>query len=453
MSDNKLFKSQELAEANHYYTKTRCKKLGIKPDFTNYHYIEKQWSYGNKQINRTIPVFAPLFQTNNKSIINQSLTNQLTNPPYDTPFWKNRNSPVNNKPTELQLTVPENWWDGITFPNKTFPDKANYILALICWGQIFRKQQRTPIKMKYLQNVIGWRYTTQILNWLEQSNLIECDHSFQKGKKCFHYWLSPQLKNRKYQSVYASKKIINQLKKHDNKELTMIQNHIKEEMARITIEEREALKCCNKDFSQEFIVKSIAKKQWRLDPDDYGRIHTNITNLNKEARKLIRIDGEETAEPDIACCQILELAKIALDSGVADANKLLEVCEQGQFYELFGSNRDKVKDKIYVELLFGRMEYTYKSEICSEFNKLFPAIYAWIIAHKKANYKYLSHRLQRLESKIMIDGVGNKLKELGIPFHPIYDSMLCKKSQAELVAKIIREQWQAEGMNPIVKIK
>lgn len=130
--DIKLFRNQQSAEISGYYTRKKLKELGLKPVINDYHYLEKQWIYNGRAIIRQIPVFSALVHTNNKSINNQSQTNQIHNPPYDTPFLKNRKTTVNNynpeknKPTELQLTVPERWWHGLQFPKhlpKSFPIK------------------------------------------------------------------------------------------------------------------------------------------------------------------------------------------------------------------------------------------------------------------------------------------------------------------------------------------
>ncbi len=364
-------------------------------------------------------------------------------------------SDFENNPELLQLTVQKDWWNGIDFPNYINPNDVNYVLSVINWGMIFRRQKTAPIKARYLQNVIHWTKQKKTINWMEQVGLISCDHQRIEKKKCFHYWIGERIKNNAYMSVWASEEIVERRKKVEerrNKKLTRIQKIIKSQMKYITIEEQNALLHCDEP-SQQFIVESINKKTFRFDPDKHGRCHTNITNMNKESRKFLKIDNEYCDEPDVGSCQILLLAKLAKDEQIDGSEELLRLCECGEFYEAFPGDRDKNKSKIITELLFGEYAYTLNSKVCKVFRDKFPLVYDWLIKIKKHNYKELSHRLQNYESKIMIDLVGNALVEKGIHFHPIYDSILCKKSDTVQVVEVMREVFQSQGMNAHVKVK
>ncbi len=80
----------------------------------------------------------------------------------------------------------------------------------------------------------------------------------------------------------------------------------------------------------------------RFTEDDFsGRIHTNITNLYKPLRKLLRVDGSDQTlgEIDIKNSQPLFLGVAAVKSGVVD-RKYLDLCQQGLIYDHMASLLD-----------------------------------------------------------------------------------------------------------------
>ena len=151
--------------------------------------------------------------------------------------------------------------------------------------------------------------------------------------------------------------------------------------------------------------------------DDYGRFHTNFTILKKEIRRrYLKIDGDDIMEIDIKNSQPLFLASILsqeMDPNDNEIKKFIELAKEGLFYDYFvdkfpGTNRKDIKLLIY-KVLFGRNGL--KTIQNKRFQEVFPKIYEYILECKKMNedYRYLSHRLQRMESDFIF---GKVIKEI-----------------------------------------
>ncbi len=131
----------------------------------------------------------------------------------------------------------------------------------------------------------------------------------------------------------------------------------------------------------------------------YGRVHSVITNIRRQVRPALRIQGQRLVEVDVSCAQPLILgfmvAKLlAGDWSVADVKRLgskgdivepfagltmtrwstelppdvldyIDTCERGQFYqtlaEIWGmpcqAPKNKIKGLSYWLILFGRVRH------------------------------------------------------------------------------------------------
>jgi hypothetical protein len=448
----KLFKSLEDAELKGFYSKSKAKELKIKLNLEECHLAEKSWDSKNPKygiIHKKVQVYSPLI-TN--SLLISSLKKEgergrnttLTIPQV---LWKKWANIEVFEEALLVLTVQENWTEGLKIPDWFDLNEANWILHRINMGWIFKKQRKVPLKQNYLENIMIKKNVHKYLEFMERNKIIGCDHSFIRKSKCFHYWIGGRIKNNKIVSVPASPRI---QKNWENKkiELRKIHEDIKAQMQFITIDEDKALLTC-REPSQRYIVEQINKKDFRLEQCQYGRVHTNITNMNKNARKFLKIDGEETVECDISSAMVLLMAKEAKDEQIPQAEEIIALCGSGEFYESFG-DKDKVKSQIINQLLFGKVSYM-NAKIPQEFKKRYPEIFKWLLNIKKKDYKATAHLFQRAESKIMIDIVGTMLVDQGIHFHPIYDGVLCKKAESGKVAEIMRAAWQSQGITPSIK--
>lgn len=107
-------------------------------------------------------------------------------------------------------------------------------------------------------------------------------------------------------------------------------------LKRVTIEEKEAIEKLEQMVSNNEIdiwkyyqnrinVNNILTNQWYFKRDDTaGRIHTNITNLKKELRTYLSINGIKLVEKDISNCQPL-VSIILLHEELRNMYKLQEI--------------------------------------------------------------------------------------------------------------------------------
>ena len=116
--------------------------------------------------------------------------------------------------------------------------------------------------------------------------------------------------------------------------------------------------------------------------------------------------------------------------------------------------RSKFKVETFREVFFGP---TRRGPLNDLFAALWPSV-AERIALEKAgpdDYKGLARRMQRAESRLMIDSVGVRLaRELPhVPVASIHDSFLVPSNYAEKVKTIIVDEWARAGLHPSVSVK
>jgi hypothetical protein len=61
----------------------------------------------------------------------------------------------------------------------------------------------------------------------------------------------------------------------------------------------------------QWVIEAIAAESPRASVCDYGRFHSLATNMRREVRQALRINGQKLVELDVACCQPLLLAHLA----------------------------------------------------------------------------------------------------------------------------------------------
>jgi hypothetical protein len=203
--------------------------------------------------------------------------------------------------------------------------------------------------------------------------------------------------------------------------------------------------------AHQISVEKLWRRELWLTPDNYGRIHSNVTNLARTLRKHLSVDGKRLANVDIAESQPLFFgmalaaryardhtreASRAEDNGtehnggyhmmrntMMDTNSLfgegfdrkslppdlqryLEACEHRALYlavaDRLGKTRDGAKHSVMV-VLFDKASN--RSRASTALNALFPSVMADIRAIKQPNYRLMAHFAQRAESRFMFGRV------------------------------------------------
>ena len=182
-----------------------------------------------------------------------------------------------------------------------------------------------PISSTIIRNEVGAKYR-EYIQYLIDFGIILCDEHYittQSGGygKCKCYSYTEKFETKALVDYYINKK---SLVKRTNKWNALMMNSIKkdstlseiyERMTRTTIDIVKAkaylsdkLSTCElteRAYGYELNkINRINDGDFRLSRDEYGRIHTNFTNLSKHIREnYIRIDGEEVVGVDIKSSQ------------------------------------------------------------------------------------------------------------------------------------------------------
>ena len=230
-------------------------------------------------------------------------------------------------------------------------------------------------------------------------------------------------------------------------------------------------------------LQLIENKQFRFHRDDYGRIHTNITNMKKCFRKFLYFDEkDELMMLDIKNCQTYCFAQLfnknfrenhtvksilkkynieyIFNNLVITENiqNFINAAENGLIYESLMTDeydRDAIK-KMYMPFFYCKFYPNYSSPMFTMFETLYPNILNIIIEIKRIDYKVFSRLLQALEAFLMIDVFSYDLVEAYDfnKFTLIHDSFLFVRNldNEELVRGVIATQCHEIGIHlPTIK--
>lgn len=204
----------------------------------------------------------------------------------------------------------------------------------------------------------------------------------------------------------------------------------------------------------------------------HGRMYSlgfaNYTNRSFEERSFIRIDGEETQEPDLKASHLTILLTL-LEQPVHVPGSLVPLIHNGRLtgdpYHFEGFHRDEVKRFVARCIGSGKTSTGWKDEDTEQLHKFPRALreavlerYPFLTA--EGFYRLLgvrgddvSTRLQYLESEVMY-AVTMRLMRLGIPSLPIHDGTRVPASASSMTCDFIRDEFLARfGITPLVTVK
>jgi hypothetical protein len=248
------------------------------------------------------------------------------------------------------------------------------------------------------------------------------------------------------------------------------------------------------NYSVSSITRIRASDIFFIIDDTARRYHSNLTNLPKELRQFIRINGKSLVNLDTKNCQpylsilILnnpgKVAKFAhsqhlrmvLESlevkQTEDVSRYISLVKNGQIYEYllenfkqYGLNiqtRDDVK-KLVLQILFDRNNHSSCARKIFDF--LFPEVsrvFSLVRGVEKGthfeSFKRFSILLQRIESYIILDKIILRINreypgQIAVTIH---DSIMTENepSQIERIRKIMIEEFtKVIGVEPKIKVE
>jgi len=193
---------------------------------------------------------------------------------------------------------------------------------------------------------------------------------------------------------------------------------------------------------------------------EFGRFHSNYTNMKKELRRELTFNGEKLIPTDIVNCQPALLPHVLgrhiggccdccwsdLDPSIVDKIYMF-ACRIGSifgsFYEraiislnpsvlqtsLTASQMDRERlrmKKLFYKSLYGEISTTKRSKLFQLLNAVSPLFGRAILEIKAGNHSNLAHQLQKLESKIVIDSCCRNLmiRFPAMPVITVHDEIL-----------------------------
>jgi hypothetical protein len=350
--------------------------------------------------------------------------------------------------------------DGLLLPdNCPVKEQIWWFLGVLYWKHLERRETwETPINLMYdflKANIPNW---PTVWRWCDGLGLVERTPGYTPGERSYGYWTALPYREqthrlRTFEHAGLAKRLRAIQRRHFTRPIMV---HLRKQLERLSADMDE--------FTARFItspnrhyyrahLQTILDCEWRLTADGFsGRFHSNISNMFKPLRALLRVDGEPDTlgETDIKNSQPLFLALAAREQGIVD-RKYLQLCEEGLIYEhiagRLGVLRESAKDEI-VKFFYAKNGH--RSTAKSVFELEFPQIGAFIRSVKTKDHKRLSRQMQVAERKLVIDTVCERLKRLkpDMFMTTIHDAVLARKPDCDLVLSVMKEAFAEKGVHP-----
>ncbi len=202
-----------------------------------------------------------------------------------------------------------------------------------------------------------------------------------------------------------------------------------------------------------------------------SRVYSLITNLNRELRALILLDGKKVAAIDIRNSQPLLASIIVRKYWLEKQGELpidvvhyQESCEQGRFYDEF-MNVLKVPAELRGEFKKDFFKKVFFSKVIEKENMLkdmfierYPNVWKCICDEKGGLYSItygdFAKKLQMVEATLIYDMVNVELIKMGINAFNIFDSIYVSSQEDYLTAeKLLKQAFNAVGVKPTFNLE
>ena len=201
-----------------------------------------------------------------------------------------------------------------------------------------------------------------------------------------------------------------------------------------------------------------------------GRLDTNVTNLRRELRRFLVLDGDDRlTEIDIRASQpylLSGLARLARDADCdaappADAiHEWATLVHDRDIYEELARTLSAHADRPYsradgkaamMRVLFSHNKDDGPEKVA--FTARFPAMDRFVRALKRYPHNTCALLLQEFEAGLVIDTVCPLLLDAGVRVLTIHDSLLVRTVDAEYVTDVVRAQLtRFVGSPPVLHI-
>lgn len=349
--------------------------------------------------------------------------------------------------------------DGLLLPD-TCPVKEQiwWFLGLLYWKHLERRETwETPINLMYdflKANIPNW---PTVWRWCDGLGLVKRTPGYTPGERSYGYWTSLPYREqthrlRTFEHAGLAKRLRAVNRRHFSRPIMV---YLRKQLERLSADMDEFTAFITSPNMRYYHahLQTILDGELRLTADGFsGRFHSNVSNMFKPLRALLRVDGEPDTlgETDIKNSQPLFLALAAKEQGVED-RKYLQLCEEGLIYEhiagRLGVLRESAKHEI-VKFFYARNGH--RSTAKSVFEREFPQIGAFIRSVKTKDHRRLSRQMQVAERKFVIDTVCERLKRLrpDMFMTTIHDAIVAKKPDCDLIVTVMKDAFAVKGVHP-----
>jgi hypothetical protein len=365
------------------------------------------------------------------------------------------------KVNNLKSYVPE----GLDIPDDlTFGDGVKYLIGTIYWQQLENRlhwDEGVYLKYDYLrENIPDWK---KVWDWSSANGVVERVGGYAVGNHSYAYRLTERYRGRTHRLVVIEAPAIAKRLRRASERFRQrpVLLRLRDCLSRISVDQEQFDRTYKEHRDREYYqahLNTMLWQDWRFSEDDFSnRIHTNITNLYKPLRSLLRVDGgnETLSEIDIPNSQPLFLGMEAQRSGARDED-YLRLCSEGRIYDIIGCHAGMVREggkKEFLKFLFAKNGFHSQAKMV--FCKIYPSIASYIEKIKEKDHHRIARCLQKAERRFVIDTVCQRLfrDRPGVFLTTVHDSILCQRIDGQWVRDVMLDEFRQLGVSPTLRVE
>lgn len=379
-----------------------------------------------------------------------------------------------------------------------------------------------PLQGAILKQILGHRKWPRVKTAALTIGLVECDGSYRVGDKSLGYRLQEPYQSANWEwRPIRDRRLAERIecwRENDRRrEWERLKAgkrpvpyesvaHLWRNLQRVQIDD-----AIDGPLSREstLAVDLLRQGAWRIDVDDFGRVHTNITNLKKTLRKCLSVDGSRLVNCDVANSQPLFLGMIlvkaledkpeanqrerrqskrheerqtrgrregrrgegtlcgallarrlcgALSGSSHELRQFLTICERGAFYRhvLSHLEADLEYDVLKKRVLAALYDQPWhRNRVQDALRQAFPGVMAALTEIKRDDYRRAAHLAQRIESDFIIGRcVGRLAREQPDLFATsLHDSVMTTAGDEGMVRQIMFDEFEKVGISPTIHVE
>lgn len=338
-----------------------------------------------------------------------------------------------------------------------FLEKMTLFLDLICRKSFVTRSEKNrfwvQISSKTSQKLLGTRYDSKIKTALEESGVIEINRSYMAGNFSMRYRITKEYRRHGVQKLRHRSKFNPQghapdLSYYLSNRSILIRNTVIN-LLKLTPPRFETLDTSSmNEWAQDclqFQIVQLSSKHIFCSRDICGRLHSNFTNLQRNARSLSTLNGKPLFQADVKSC-FATLLYSQIESR-DERGRYISWLYQDDFYRELMSRDSRLKNRDSVKLQFNA--WLNGESRCVAIRKIiateFPILYSKIIQMQSKDRATLGRKLMSMESSIMIDGVLKKLWEAdsNMSILSLHDAIYFTEECGQSVREKIENEFRA----------